>query len=352
MGRKDIVTKEYIRRPEIFADIFNYRLYNGKDRIQPEQLAEENITENLVLEREEHGKQKRIKLEAVEKYRDVKKVFRDGNYRCLILGVEEQDSVHYAMPVREFVYDAMTYEHQIREISRTHRKEKDYKEHGKEEFLSGFYRNDRILPVITLVLYFGTAPWDGPRSLKEMMRWTGEEAEKYIQDYRLNLIIPAEMEDEEIEKLQSSLREVFYFLKYAGDWKKLEKILTDDERFQRLETEAATVIRELTNTEIEIKEEQEEQNMCKAIEQMKENERKIGLEDGKRIGLEDGKRIGLEDGKRIGLEDGKRIGRELGEAEIILRMYQKGYGSEQIAEMTDMEEERVKAIICMKLEIK
>ncbi len=364
MGRKDIVTKEYIRRPEIFADIFNYRLYNGKDRIQPEQLAEENITENLVLEREEHGKQKRIKLEAVEKYRDVKKVFRDGSYRCLLFGVEEQDSVHYAMPVREFVYDAMAYEHQIREISRTHRKEKDYKEHGKEEFLSGFYRNDRILPVITLVLYFGTAPWDGPRSLKEMMRWTGEEAEKYIQDYQLNLIIPAEMEDEEIEKLQSSLREVFYFLKYAGDWKKLEKILTDDERFQRLETEAATVIRELTNTEIEIKEEQEEQNMCKAIEQMKENERKIGLkigledgkriglEDGKRIGLEDGKRIGLEDGKRIGLEDGKRIGRELGEAEIILRMYQKGYGSEQIAEMTDMEEERVKAIICMKLEIK
>ena len=280
----------------------------------------------------------------MEKYRDVKKVFRDGSYRCLILGVEEQDSVHYAMPVREFVYDAMAYEHQIREISRTHRKEKDYKEHGKEEFLSGFYRNDRILPVITLVLYFGTAPWDGPRSLKEMMRWTGEEAEKYIQDYQLNLIIPAEMEDEEIEKLQSSLREVFYFLKYAGDWKKLEKILTDDERFQSLETEAATVIRELTNTEIEIKEEQEEQNMCKAIEQMKEKERKIGLEDGKRIGLEDG--------KRIGLEDGKRIGRELGEAEIILRMYQKGYGSEQIAEMTDMEEERVKAIICMKLEIK
>ena len=121
------------------------------------------------------------------------------------------------------------------------------------------------------------------------------------------------------------------FLKICEQWKKLE-------------TEAATVIRELTNTEIEIKEEQEEQNMCKAIEQMKENERKIGLEDGKRIGLEDG--------KRIGLEDGKRIGRELGEAEIILRMYQKGYGSGQIAEMTDMEEERVKAIICMKLEIK
>lgn len=60
MGRKDIVTKEYIRRPEIFADIFNYRLYDGKDRIQPEQLAEENITENLVLEREENGKSQKI----------------------------------------------------------------------------------------------------------------------------------------------------------------------------------------------------------------------------------------------------------------------------------------------------
>ena len=35
MGKKDIITKNYIRRPEIFADIFNYRLYGGKDRIQP-----------------------------------------------------------------------------------------------------------------------------------------------------------------------------------------------------------------------------------------------------------------------------------------------------------------------------
>ena len=42
------------------------------------------------------------------------------------------------------------------------------------------------------------------------------------------------------------------FLKICEQWKKLE-------------TEAATVIRELTNTEIEIKEEQEEQNMCLSL---------------------------------------------------------------------------------------
>lgn len=93
------------------------------------------------------------------------------------------------------------------------------------------FKEDKIIPVITVVLYFGEKPWDGPRSLKDMMGWKGEEAESYIQDYKMNLLIPSEMKDAEIETLQSSLREVFYFLKYAGDWKKLEKILDKNERF-------------------------------------------------------------------------------------------------------------------------
>ena len=102
---------------------------------------------------------------------------------------------------------------------------------------------------------------DGPRSLKDMMGWKGEEAESYIQDYKMNLLIPSEMKDAEIETLQSSLREVFYFLKYAGDWKKLEKILDKNERFRSLEKEAAVVISTLTNTEIKIKESEEKQDI-------------------------------------------------------------------------------------------
>ncbi|MDE7224002.1 MAG: hypothetical protein K2O34_09505 [Acetatifactor sp.] len=36
------------------------------------------------------------------------------------------------------------------------------------EFLSGFWKTDRLIPVITLVTYFGSNSWDAPLSLKEM----------------------------------------------------------------------------------------------------------------------------------------------------------------------------------------
>ena len=45
MGHVDIRTKEYVRRHTVFADIFNYYIYEGKDVIQPEQLKEMDTTE-------------------------------------------------------------------------------------------------------------------------------------------------------------------------------------------------------------------------------------------------------------------------------------------------------------------
>ena len=136
----------------------------------------------------------------------------------------------------------------------------------------------------------------------------------------MNLLIPSEMKDAEIETLQSSLREVFYFLKYAGDWKKLEKILDKNERFRSLEKEAAVVISTLTNTEIKIKESEEKQDMCEAIEQMKQESMEMGLEKGL----------------------------EKAESKIIINMYRKGYNCMQITDITGVEEEKVREIIRIK----
>ena len=38
MGNIDIVTKHYLEDSRIFADAFNYFIYDGKPVIQPEQL--------------------------------------------------------------------------------------------------------------------------------------------------------------------------------------------------------------------------------------------------------------------------------------------------------------------------
>ena len=40
MSKKDTVTKAFMRENAVFADAFNYRIFNGKKVIQPERLRE------------------------------------------------------------------------------------------------------------------------------------------------------------------------------------------------------------------------------------------------------------------------------------------------------------------------
>ena len=52
--------------------------------------------------------------------------------------------------------------------------------------MSRFAKKDRLLPVVTLVLYCGEKPWDGARSLHGMLELDGvpEELKEYVEDYR------------------------------------------------------------------------------------------------------------------------------------------------------------------------
>ena len=45
MGTADMVTKEYMRENAVFADAFNYLIYNGKKVIDPAKLKEIDPTE-------------------------------------------------------------------------------------------------------------------------------------------------------------------------------------------------------------------------------------------------------------------------------------------------------------------
>ena len=61
------------------------------------------------------------------------------------------------MPVRNMLYDAMQYNQQVTEIAEKHKGKKGGKRQQKistGEFLSGFYKNNKLIPVITLVLFF------------------------------------------------------------------------------------------------------------------------------------------------------------------------------------------------------
>lgn len=51
MGKKDTITKEYLSRPDIFADAFNYFLFGGKKVIKPTDLQEQDPTELAIIKK-------------------------------------------------------------------------------------------------------------------------------------------------------------------------------------------------------------------------------------------------------------------------------------------------------------
>ena len=281
MSKKDTVTKAFMRENTVFADAFNYLIFNGKKVIQPERLQELDTTELVQL----IAKGKNNKNESVQKYRDILKaavIMEDENADYLLLGIENQTEIHYAMPVRNMIYDALQYGNQVAAIAAQNVKEK--KAPTRAKFLSGFYKADKLRPVITLVLHFGADPWDVATSLHEMMDFPLEEMRTFIQDYKIHLIDPAALEPDELEKFSTSLREVLGCIKYSKDKEKLSSFIRNNTRMM-LEINAARVIQAITNITLDLSEEVEEVDMCKAIDDMMQDSREEGKAEGRTEGI-------------------------------------------------------------------
>lgn len=104
-----------------------------------------------------------------------------------ILAIENQQAIHYAMPLRCMVYDSLVYLNQVTDLSAKNRHTGKMK--GADEFLSGIQKTDRLVPCCTVVIYYGEKEWDGPRTLADMMRFGNSEEEKNLFcDYPMNLI--------------------------------------------------------------------------------------------------------------------------------------------------------------------
>ena len=88
------------------------------------------------------------------------------------------------------------------------------------------------------------------------------------------------MSDNDLQKLNSSLREVLAYIKYQRDKARMEKLLNEDSKFSCLETNAALVINAMTNAGIAIDPNKEVVNMCEAIRQMVDEGISMGQKQG------------------------------------------------------------------------
>ncbi len=195
MGMKDTETKRYISNPDIFADAFNYLLYNGKQVITPSSLKPVDTTGIAVP----YGNGAKT---PIQKYRDNMKIWAamyDGRVVYVLLGSENQSNIHYAMPPKNMLYDSINYAAQVDAARASYKGFKFDEDRVKiaytsAEFLSGFRKGDKLIPVITAVIYFGKETWDAPRSIHEMLD-VDPALLPFIPDYKINLIAPAEIDD-------------------------------------------------------------------------------------------------------------------------------------------------------------
>ncbi len=287
MGRKDIYAKQYIGDSAVFADLFNMLLYQGRPEIRPEQLSPLDPVELAAP----YGKTG--KGFALERIRDQIKVLssgEDGRAAYLLLGIDAQAKTHYAMPVRNMLYDSLSYTKQVEELRRLPRQERDYGD-GPEEFLSGIHRGERILPVITAVLNLSQEAWDGPVSLREMLEIRDRRLEPWIQDYKIHLIDPHRMKEEELDLFQTDLGMVFKWFRYGKDREKLEEAVRRDRHAHAVSREAIRVIESHTNSrfpEEAKKEEEEAVDMCLALDMMMEEAKAAGVSQGFNQGISQG----------------------------------------------------------------
>lgn len=276
MQEPDVVERKYWSDCHRFADVMNVGMFCGKAILTGEMLADENGFAGTTIK-------KSRKISAVSKYRDIIKRADFGG-RFVLIGIENQADIHYAMPVRIMGYDYLGYDKQIQKIRKKHRKEKDLQ---GAEWLSGFAKTDKLDPIFTLCLYWGERPWDGPKTLHELLQWEGIplEVQKMVVDYPMHILDVRRFNGS--EELKTDVRILFGFLQRQNDSKALSDYIEKNKAdFSEMDEDTYDMISVLANfKELEsvkeiYKNKDGEENMCEAFEQWKKEWKAEGIETG------------------------------------------------------------------------
>lgn len=287
--KKDLYLKRYLSDKRRFADLINGFVADGRELLTAAELT---------------GMGSQSESTRTQQYRD--RLYRAAfGVNFLVIGVEGQEKTHYLMPVRCMSYDSTEYE---RQTIKRRREVKLMKNVSSGEWLSGFRKQDRLKPCVTLVLYFGEQ-WDGAKSLHELLDFTDipEELRELVNDYRVHILEVQKLEDTSV--FHTDVKQVFDAVRFSKDPEKLRELFLRDPAFRELDIEAYNVIVQYTRagdllTLREKHKKGETVDMCQALTMIMEEERNIGMKEGEKVGMRKGKAAGLREGKCEGKATG------------------------------------------------
>ncbi|WP_405379023.1 Rpn family recombination-promoting nuclease/putative transposase [Phascolarctobacterium sp.] len=171
MADKDIAEKLLEDYNDVFADIINVLVFNGKHIVAPESLQRANVLSQMKADGNLH-----------EQERDVAKFWtkHQSDIRIACLGFENQTNMDFRMPLRVISYDGASYRAQL---------------------------NDKEpCEVITLVLYFGTKHWTAPKRLSDCIKKATVFPDDMHNDYKIKVFEIAYLSQEQISMFKSDFK--------------------------------------------------------------------------------------------------------------------------------------------------
>ena len=250
MGQKDITEKVLEDYNDVFADIINGLLFDGVQEIKPEAL--ENTTVHAQYKAEDG------KVHELE--RDIAKYWKEEKVELAICGIENQSKVEKNMPFRIVGYDGAAYRSQLQQ------------------------ERKKMLPVVTIVLYFGTdRHWNSRKKIKELME-IPRCLDTYVNDYQMHVFEVAWLTEEQISHFHSDFKVVANFfvqkrknkdyipddpteIRHVDEVLKLLQVMTGDKRYEEIFRKKKGV-----------------RSMCDVAERLE----KMGIEKGIEIGRSEG----------------------------------------------------------------
>lgn len=332
IGKEDLSLVRYYEDEERYADLLNGYVFEGRQVISAKDVVMQDSRKTGVQEESENKK----KLH--QRYRDsVRSVIFGVN--CVLIAIENQDLIHYAMPIRVMSGDAMEYDEQLRGIQRYHKKMNDLT--NAAEFLGKYAKTDKVPAAISLVVYYGKEPWDGARDLYDLLDLTDvpDELRKMVNHYPIYVLEVHKFQN--TEWFQTDLREVFAFIQLADDKEKLAEFVEQSgERLDNMSADACEVIAAVTKTkefmfrDARYRNAKGGVNMCKGMLDWLAEKEELGLQRGLQHGIQQG----LEQGRQQGLEQGRQQGLEQAADALFLH----GMSVEEIAAVFQIEMDMVK----------
>ena len=254
MQEKDITQKMLEQFNDVFSDIVNVLLFDGKDVVDEDSLIDTPTKSMMKIDGKVHSQD-----------RDVAKYWQNSRINIALFGFENQTVPDELMPLRVISYDGIEYGRQTKKR----------------------YRYKTKYPVITLVLYLGYKKrWNYPISILDIVK-VDERLRPFVNDYKINLFEIAYLDEEKISLFKSDFRILVdylhqirtnnsynpkdYIIKHIDELLTLMSVMTGDKRFEDSINEAN---------------EKEARYMCEVLDIIENRGIEKGLEQGRQEGAD------------------------------------------------------------------